>query len=145
MILEMKLGSSLAWSLTSLQTATQCSFWPFLSSLGTYFAAMHLIFKLSNKMHWMVLYNSPMISQASWIVHVRSARIASHTFWCFRVWCLSTSIQNSHRHLSLKCLCHKKVMPWLIALSPYASLSIRWVSAAVFWPWSEIWCRFFAP
>jgi hypothetical protein len=31
----------------------------------------------------------------------------------------------------LKRLYHKKVLLWLIALSPNASLSIRWVSAAV--------------
>jgi hypothetical protein len=33
---------------------------------------------------------------------------------------------------SLKRLYHKKVMLWLMALSPKASYSIRWVSAAVF-------------
>jgi hypothetical protein len=32
---------------------------------------------------------------------------------------------------SLKRLYHKKVLLWLIALSPNAALSIRWVSAAV--------------
>ena len=34
--------------------------------------------------------------------------------------------------LSLKSLYHKKVLLWLMALSPKASCSIRWVSAAVF-------------
>ena len=33
---------------------------------------------------------------------------------------------------SLKRLSHKKVLLWLMALSPKASCSIRWVSAAVF-------------
>jgi hypothetical protein len=33
---------------------------------------------------------------------------------------------------SLKCLYHKKVLLWLMALSPKAFCSIRWVSAAVF-------------
>ena len=33
---------------------------------------------------------------------------------------------------SLKCLYHSKVLLWLVALSPKASCSIRWVSAAVF-------------
>ena len=33
---------------------------------------------------------------------------------------------------SLKRLYHKKVMLWLMALSPKASCSIHWVSAAVF-------------
>jgi hypothetical protein len=33
---------------------------------------------------------------------------------------------------SLKHLYHKKVLLWLMALSPKASCSIRWVSAAVF-------------
>jgi len=33
---------------------------------------------------------------------------------------------------SLKRLCYKKVLLWLMALSPKASCSIWWVSAAVF-------------
>jgi len=33
---------------------------------------------------------------------------------------------------SLKRLYHKKVLLWLMALSPKASFSIQWVSAAVF-------------
>jgi hypothetical protein len=33
---------------------------------------------------------------------------------------------------SLKRLYHKKVLLWLMALSPKASCSIRWVSAAIF-------------
>jgi hypothetical protein len=34
---------------------------------------------------------------------------------------------------------------WLMALSPKASCGIQWVSAAVFFDWNKIWCRFFAP
>ena len=74
MILEMKLGSSLACCLISLQTGSS------LSSLGTSFAEMLFMFKLSAKMRLMVPYDSPTISQTSWIVCLRSARIASQTF-----------------------------------------------------------------
>jgi len=49
MILEMKLGSSLASCLSSLQTETRRAFWSSLSSLGTNIAEMRLAFKLSAK------------------------------------------------------------------------------------------------
>jgi hypothetical protein len=42
------------------------------------------------------------------------------------------SSSSTDVRLSLKRLYHKKVLLWLIALSPNASLSIWWVSAAVF-------------
>jgi hypothetical protein len=42
------------------------------------------------------------------------------------------SSSSTDVHPSLKCLYHKKVLLWLLALSPNASLSIRWVSAADF-------------
>jgi len=42
------------------------------------------------------------------------------------------SSSSTDIHLSLKRLYHKKVLLWLMALSPKASCSIRWVSAPVF-------------
>jgi len=82
---------------------------------------------------------------------LRSARIASQTFAMFS----SVVLVDSHPERSpsltdvrpsLKRLYHKKVLLWLMALSPKASFSIQWVSAAVFFKdWNKIWCRFFAP
>jgi hypothetical protein len=69
--------------LSSLQTETRWAFWSSLSSLGTNFAEMRLMFKLSAKMHLTVPYDSPTISQTSWIVRLRSARISSRTFAMF--------------------------------------------------------------
>jgi len=80
MILEMKLGSSLACCLSSLQTETRRAFWSSLSSLGTNLADMRLMFRMSVKMCWTAPYDSPTISQTSWIVCLCSARIALRTF-----------------------------------------------------------------
>jgi len=63
MILEMKLGSSLACCLSSLQTETRWTFWSSLSSLGTNLAEMRFMFKLSTKMRWTHPYDSPTLSQ----------------------------------------------------------------------------------
>jgi hypothetical protein len=71
------MGSSLACCLSSLQTETRGAFWSLLSSLFTNFAEMCLMFKLSTKMSLTVPYDSHTISQTSWIVRLRSARIAS--------------------------------------------------------------------
>jgi hypothetical protein len=135
--LEMKLGSSLACCLSSLQTETQRAFWSLLSILGTNLAEMHLMFKLSTKMRWTVLYDSPTISQASWVVCLQSARIASQTFAMFSSvvlvdGCPKSSSLSTDIRPSLKCLYHKKVLLWLMALSLKASCNIQWVSAAVF-------------
>jgi hypothetical protein len=137
MILKMKLGSSLACCLSSLQTEMRRAFWLSLSSLGANLAEMRLMFKLSVKMRWTVLYDSPTISQTSWIVCLRSARIASWTFAIFSgvvpvdgypEWSsLTTDVRPSLKHLY-----HKKVLLWHMALSPKPSCSIWWVSAAVF-------------
>ena len=83
MILEIKLRSSLACCLSSLQAETRRAFWSSLSSLGTNLAETRHMFKLSAKMRWTVPYDSPAISQTSWIVCLRSARIASRTFAMF--------------------------------------------------------------
>ena len=150
MILDMKLGSSMA-CLSSLQTETRWVFWSSLSSLGTNPAEMRLMFKLSAKMRWTVPYDSPTISQTSWIVCLRSARIASRTFSMFSGVVLvdgrpERSLSSTEVRPSLKRLYHKRVLLWLLALSPKASCSVRWVSAAVFFfkDWNKIWCRFFA-
>jgi len=108
-----------------------------LSSLGTNLTEMCLIVKLSAKMRWMVPYDSPTISQTSWIVCLQSARIASWTFAMFSSVVLvdgrpERSSSSTDVHPSLKCLYHKKVLFWLMVLSPKASCCIRWVSAAVF-------------
>jgi hypothetical protein len=79
----MTLGSSLACCLSSLQTETRWAFWSSLSSLGTDLAEMRLMFKLSAKMRWTVQYDSPTISQTSWIVCLLSSRIASRIFVTF--------------------------------------------------------------
>ena len=84
MILDMKLGPSLACCLSPMQIKTRWVFWLSPSSLGTNLAEMRLMFKLSTKMRWTVPYDSPTISQTSWIVCLRSARIASRTFAVFR-------------------------------------------------------------
>jgi hypothetical protein len=79
--------------LSSLQTETRWAFWSSLSSLGTNFAETRLMFKLSTKMRSTAPYDSPTISQTSWIVRLRSARIASRTFAMFPV----LVVQNAHR------------------------------------------------
>ena len=93
--------------------------------------------QIVRNMHWTVPYDSPTISQTSWIVCLQSARIASQTSAVFssvvlvdcRPECSSSSTDICP---SLKPLYHKKVLLWLMALSPKASCSIRWVSAVVF-------------
>jgi hypothetical protein len=81
--IEMKLWSSVACCLSSVQKDMWWAFWSSLSSLVTNLTEMRLVFKLFARMHWMVLYDSPTISQTSWIVCLRSARIASRTFAMF--------------------------------------------------------------
>jgi len=108
-----------------------------LSRLGTNLAEMHLMFKLSAKMCWRVPYDSPTISQTSCIVCLWSARIASRTFAMISGVVLvdgrpERSSSSTDVRPSLKHLYHKKVLLWLMALSPKASCSIQWVSAAVF-------------
>ena len=140
----MKLGSSLAYCLSSLQTETRRAFWSSLSSLDTNLAEICLVFKLSAKMRWKVPYDSPPISQTSWRVCLRSARIASRTFAVFSGVVLvdgrpERSSSSTDVRPSLKRLYHKKVLLWLMALSPKASCSIRWVSAAVYFKdWNKI-------
>ena len=80
MTLEMKLRSSLACCLSSLQPETRWAFWSSLSSLCTNLAKIRLMYKLFDKTRWTVPYDSPTIPQTSWIVCLRSARIASWTF-----------------------------------------------------------------
>ena len=84
-----------------------------------------------------VPFDRPTISQTSWIVCLRSARIASRTFAMFSGVVFvdgrtERSSSSTDFRPSLKRLYHKKVLLWLMALSPKASCSIRWLSAAVF-------------
>jgi hypothetical protein len=96
-----------------------------------------LMFKLSAKMRWTVPYDSPTISQTLWIVRLRSARIASRTYAMFSG-AGFVDVRPEHSSSatdvrpSLRRVYDKKVVLWLMALSPKASCSIRWVSAAVF-------------
>ena len=110
----MKLGSSLACCLSSLQTETRRAFWSSLCSLGTNLAEIRLMFKLSAKMRWTVPNDSPTISQTSWIVCLRSARIASRTFAMFSDVVLvdgrpERSSSSTDVRPSLKRLYHKKL------------------------------------
>jgi len=137
MIFEMKLGSFLACCLSSLQTETRRAFWSLLSSLGTNLAEMLLMFELSSRMRWTVPYDSRTISQTSWIFCLLSVRIVSRTFAMFSAVELVVGsperLSSSTDVLpSLRRSYYKKVLIWRMALSPKASCSIRWVSAAVF-------------
>ena len=136
MILEMKLWSSLACCWSSLQTETRWAFWSSLSSLGTNLGEMRLLFKLSARMRWTVPYDSTTISQTSWIICLRSARIVSRTSAIFSTVFVDVlperSSSSTDVRLYLKCLYHKNVFLWLMDLSPKASCSIQWVSDAVF-------------
>jgi hypothetical protein len=74
---------------------------------------MRLIFKLCAKMRWTVPYDSPTISQTSWIVRLRSTRIASRTFALFSGVVLvdvrpERSSSSTDARPSLKRLYHKK-------------------------------------
>jgi len=135
MTLEMKLGSSLVCCLSSVKTETQWAFWSSLSCLGTNLAEMRLIFKLSAKMRLTVPYDSPTISQTSWTACLQKD---SHAKFCyvFRVVLVDGRPERSSSRTevrpSLKRFCHKKVLLWVMALSPKASCSIRWVSVSVF-------------
>ena len=150
MILEMKFGSFLACGLSSLQTETRWTFWSSFSSLGTNLAEKLLLFKLFAKRRWTVPYDSPTISETSWIVCLRSARMASRTFAMFsgvvfvdvRLERLSSSTDVRP---SLKRLYYKKGLLCFMALYPKPSCSIRWICAAVFLDWNKIWFRFLAP
>ena len=73
------------------------AFWLSLSSLGTNLA----------EMRWTVPYDSPTISQTSWIVCLRSARIASQTLAIFSGVVLVDG-QNAH------CRQQAFVRPWSI-------------------------------
>jgi len=103
----------------------------------TNLAEMCLMFKLSAKMCWMVPYDNRTISQTLWIICLRSARITSRTFAMFSGVVLVDGCPERSSLLtdvcpSLKCLYHKKVLLWHMALSPKASCNSRWASAAVF-------------
>jgi len=129
---------------------TRRAFWSSLSSLGTNLAEMCLMFKLSAEMRWTVPYDSPAISQTSWIVCLRSARMASRTFAMFSGFVLvegrpERSSSSTDVRPFLKRLYHKNVFLWLKALSPKASCSIWWFLQHFFKDWNKIWCRFFAP
>jgi len=152
MILEIKLGSSLACCLSSLQRETRRAFWSSLSSLGTNHAEMLLMFKLSTKMRWTVPYDSPTISQTSWIVFLRSAKIALRNFAMFSGVVLvdgrpERSSSSTDIRPSLKRLYHKKKFcfgSWhYLRRLPVAFGGF--LKHFFFKDGSKIWCRFYAP
>ena len=94
-------------------------------------------FRLSAKVHWTVPYDSPTTSKTLRIVCLQSARTPSQTFATFSGVVLVDSHPECSSSLtdvrpSLKRLYHKKALFWHMALSPKASCSTGWVSAAVF-------------
>ena len=98
MMLAIKLGLFSAHSLSSVQTAMWYSFWSLLSTLGTYFAALHCMLSSSYKMCWHVPYSSPTKLRTSWIVACRSSWIAFARLSHFRSWFRSKVVQNALHH-----------------------------------------------
>jgi hypothetical protein len=73
----------------------------------------------------------------SWVVRPRSGRIASRTFVVFSGVVLvdgrpERASSSTDVRPSLKRFYHRKVLLWLMELSPKASCSVQWISAAVF-------------
>ena len=150
MILEMKMGSSPACCLSSLQTEMQRALWSSPSSLGTNLAEMRLMFKLSAKMCSTVLYDSPTISQTSWIVCLRSARIASWTFAMFSGvvlvdGCPECSSSLTDVHPSFKRCTIKKSCFGSWHYLQRLPVAFGGFLQQFFKDWNKIWCRFFAP
>ena len=147
MILEMKLGSSLACCLSSLQTETLVV--AQLSWHKSGLNASHVQIVCQNALNgpvWQSCYITNIVGSLPTICKDSLAK------FCY-VSCVVLVDRRPERSSSstdvrppLKCLYNKKVLLWLMALSPKASCSIRWVSAAFFFKdWNKIWCRFFAP
>lgn len=78
---------------SSVYTEMWCTF----CSLLTNFAEMHFVFKSSDKIHWIVPYYCPTISQTSWIQrrrndHVKHAaacsagETAGRWSWKYKIW-----------------------------------------------------------
>jgi len=67
-----------------------------------------------------------------------------YVFRCCACWPSSRTLIDVDRHSSvLEKSAPQKILLWLMALSPKASCSIWWVSAAVFFKdWKKICCRF---
>lgn len=61
----------------------QCFFWSSDRSLGTNFAAVHLMLSSADIMGLHVPYDSPTMLQTSWIIRIRSWRVISRTFATF--------------------------------------------------------------
>jgi len=149
MILEMKLVSSLDCCLSFVQTETRRAFWSSLSSLGTNLAEMRLMFKLSATMRWTVPYDSPTISQTSWIVCLRSARITSRIFAMFSGVVLvggrSERSSSTEFRPSLKRLYHKKFCFGSWHYLRRLPVAFGGFLKQFFKDWNKIWCRFFPP
>jgi hypothetical protein len=129
MTLDRKLGSSLTASCSSVHTWTRWSHWSLFKRRGTNFAGIRPIFSSSARICWHDLYDSPTRLQTSWIVHLLSPRITSHTLAVIsgvvhvdgRPECVTSSTDSWP---SLKCLNHSNVLAWLKARSPKHSVGL---------------------
>jgi len=129
MILKVKLGSSLAFCLTSLQTGMQSAFWSSLSNLSKNLTEMRLVQIVRqsalNGPVWQSYYLTNIVDSLPVVCKDSLAN------FCYVFQCCACR-RSTDVHLSLKRLYHKKALFWHMALSPKASCSTGWVSAAVF-------------
>jgi len=150
MTLDRKWGSCLTAFCSLVHTWTWWSHCSFFKRRWTNFAAIRLMLSSSARMCWHDPYDSPTLLQTSWIVCLLSSRITSSTSAIIsgvvhvdgRPECLSSSTDSWP---SLKRLNHSNVPAWLKACSPKASVSIRWVSAAVLLNLKQNLMQVFAP
>lgn len=88
MILEMKMESYLTCCLSAIQTEMRKTFCLLLSSLGTDFWEMCLIFILFGKICWTVPNDCPAISDTWWIVYLNLWEYSHELSLWFPVLCL---------------------------------------------------------
>lgn len=136
MSLETKLGSSLVWFLTSLQTAT----WPYLDVTQQsrhIFCSNASRMQNIHKIYWTVPYDSTIISNIMDSSPMICKDSLVHFFNVFRYYAcqwLSRMLIVVDGCLSiLEAFVPQKILLWLVALSPFASISMWRVSAVVFW------------
>jgi len=136
MMVEIKLGSFSVCFLSSVLTAMQYSFWSLLSSISTNFDTTRRTLSSSNKIRSHIPYNSLTTRQTSLIVCRQPSRKASCTSATFLIMVLVEghplhSTPSTDVCLFLKCLNLSYVCIWPRALSPNASGSILYISAAI--------------
>lgn len=143
MTLEMKLRPSCTANFNSMQTPMHL-----IAARQSKYNIYSIVSDVQNV--WQVVLHPVQHSYNSTNVMNCSSMICLLHFCCFPILCLLMAVLTLvtvTRCLStIKHLYHKKVLFWLLVLSPNASTNTCWVSAAVFFSaWSQIWCRFFAP